>query len=67
MTDIEWLDKVKELSEEIVGMVEQVKSHYQIYGADSGYLSGQMHILSSYKELRKFFLDTSHEAYRREL
>lgn len=67
LNDEEWLGKIIELSSEITGMAEQVKQHYKTYGADGTYLAGQMHLLTSYKELRKFLRDTSHEAYRGEL
>lgn len=67
MSDQEWLDKIKDLAECIAVTAEQVKDHYEIYGADGTYLSGQMHLLSAYKDLRKFILDNSHEAYKADL
>jgi hypothetical protein len=67
MTDQEWLDKIKVLAEDIAYTADGLKSHYEIYGADGTYLGGQMHLLSAYKDLRKFIVDNSHEAYRDDL
>lgn len=67
MTTKEWLEQIQNHCKDIEMLCEQLKSHLEIYGHDSGFLSGSMHLMTAYKDFRKFIVDNSNEPYKSEL